>query len=289
LAPDVLRAFFASRKTAQPVITYINHEVWAVGVLIYEMAYGTPPWRDYPRDPGFDYDPSIIPDLPPDVPAGGEAFPLPRWCGWCVDAVRMFPEFSDLYRSMLHPDPAMRPTCDVALTAVEGILAAPVPSIGVPFTGLPVGSPAPVPAAIVDTSESAPPTITVFVRDARGPAVAVVVDANGSVSSVIAAAVPELHPGEDPAKYKLLYCGAILNEATPVCPLLTDESSVFLVEPQVEPTQISRYPSRALSCAVFSVVNDVGCNGMCAVPTRSAAHVCPAAACWPEVHPYAVG
>lgn len=109
LAPEVLNSFNAAIRGGRGGnISYARQEVWAVGVMVYEMAVRTPPFPDYPNDcrsgpqHSITYDDAKLPPLPPSYPA----------------------EFTSLVRSMLLFDPEARVSANTALETAEELLAA---------------------------------------------------------------------------------------------------------------------------------------------------------------------
>lgn len=116
LAPEVLNAWDALRRApagTTGTISYLRQEVWAAGVLAYELATGVPPWPDYPHDCGgagrVAYDTAALEPLSSSYPA----------------------ELRRLILRMLSLDPVSRPTADKALRELVTIAA----SMGVEVAG----------------------------------------------------------------------------------------------------------------------------------------------------------
>ncbi len=121
---------------------FVARQVWALGIMIYEMAYGTPPWRNYPNDVGLSYDPAAIPLLPSEYP----------------------PAFRMLYRNMLLPSPGDRPSVDITLATAEAFLPAAVGPMVTPITLGDAGTgyaPAAFTAAVTAVAPYTAPPITV--------------------------------------------------------------------------------------------------------------------------------
>ncbi len=77
LSPEVLNEHERLRRlgpTARGLLCYKAQEVWAVGVLIHTMVFGTHPWPDYPNDCGgpgaIEYDVDLLQPYPADYPEG---------------------------------------------------------------------------------------------------------------------------------------------------------------------------------------------------------------------------
>mmetsp|Transcript_5106 Transcript_5106/g.18382 ORF Transcript_5106/g.18382 Transcript_5106/m.18382 type:complete len:1165 (-) Transcript_5106:23-3517(-) len=107
LAPEVLSAYNRARGTdALLTIPYDRQEVWAIGVICYELALRCPPWPDYPTECQEEsgrivYDVAELPALPADYPA----------------------EFTRLVHSMLALDPSERMTAAVALDELRRLVS----------------------------------------------------------------------------------------------------------------------------------------------------------------------
>ena len=163
LAPEVLNSFNAAIRGGRGGnISYSRQEVWAVGVMVYEMAVRTPPFPDYPNDCRSGPDHSIVYDdakLPP-LPAAYDK------------------AFTTLVANMLKFDPSARVSAQEALAQAEALLEA-----------LPADVVAPTPSP---TNAGSEPMLSLSVKSVDGHNVVLTLPRSTTIAQVKAKAAPLL-------------------------------------------------------------------------------------------------
>lgn len=229
--------------------------MWAVGTLVYELALKEYPYPGYPGSVTHNdvVAPADLPPLPSEYPEEFRALVARMLCvdptfrATPVEALSVLATLQTQSSvaagaaeaaGAAAPSLATHASASSAPAALDSAAASAVSPAADASTGAGIGTGADTAAAAAPGSLRGPGSVaaaseetrTVFVKTVFGASTSVSLPSAATFAEVVRSAVAMLFPNRDPALFKVLYNGKLLDNAASIADV-AGESCLFLVEP----------------------------------------------------------